>query len=195
MRRKKADIDTLRGSGDVFADLGFADAPLVRLKSRVANEIARTLERRALSTRAAARMLARPPPIFPAFATRTLIASRLTAWCGSPRHSAAGWRYESPKRPDGRRCNPDQAAALRLTARRASTSATVSSTTALRMPFCAAIACTSRSTLSILGAPANSARAAEEGRTSPCAAAAYFSNGTRLSGEAPSLMQSSRTQS
>ena len=53
--KKKADMDTVRGSGDVFADLGFADAPLMRLKSRVANEIARTLDRRALSTRAAAK--------------------------------------------------------------------------------------------------------------------------------------------
>ena len=53
--KKKADMDTVRGSGDVFADLDFADAPLMRLKSRVANEIARTLDRRALSTRAAAK--------------------------------------------------------------------------------------------------------------------------------------------
>ena len=53
--KKKADMDTVRGSGDVFADLDFADAPLMRLKSRVANEIARTLERRGLSTRAAAK--------------------------------------------------------------------------------------------------------------------------------------------
>ena len=55
--------------------------------------------------------------------------------------------------------------------------------------------CTSRSTRSIFGAPANSARAAEDGRISPFAAAAYFSNGTRSSGDAPSSMHSSRTQS
>jgi predicted XRE-type DNA-binding protein len=47
--------DTVRGSGDVFADLGFADAPLMRLKSRVANEIARALDRRDLTVRAGAK--------------------------------------------------------------------------------------------------------------------------------------------
>ena len=45
----------VRGSGDVFADLGFADAPVMRLKSRVANEIVRALDRRELSVRAAAK--------------------------------------------------------------------------------------------------------------------------------------------
>ena len=45
----------VRGSGDVFADLGFADAPVMRLKSRVANEIVRVLDRRELSVRAAAK--------------------------------------------------------------------------------------------------------------------------------------------
>jgi predicted XRE-type DNA-binding protein len=44
----------VRGSGDVFADLRFADAPLMRLKSRVATEIARALDRRQISARAAA---------------------------------------------------------------------------------------------------------------------------------------------
>ena len=45
----------MRGSGDVFADIGFADAPLMRLKSRVANEIARALDRRGASVRAVAK--------------------------------------------------------------------------------------------------------------------------------------------
>ena len=45
----------VRGSGDVFADLGFSDAPLMRLKSRVANEIARALDRRGASVRAMAK--------------------------------------------------------------------------------------------------------------------------------------------
>jgi predicted XRE-type DNA-binding protein len=39
----------------VFADLGFADAPLMRLKSRVATEIVHAVEDRGLSTRAAAK--------------------------------------------------------------------------------------------------------------------------------------------
>jgi len=55
--RKSRDEDHLRGSGDVFTDLGFADAPLMRMKSRIANEIARTLDRRGLSLRSTAKTL------------------------------------------------------------------------------------------------------------------------------------------
>ena len=52
--KKTKHEEIIRGSGDVFADLGFADAPVMRLKSRVATEIARALDRRGLSVRAAA---------------------------------------------------------------------------------------------------------------------------------------------
>lgn len=55
MSRKVPGKDFVRGSGDVFADLGFDDAPLMRLKSRLANEIARVLAHRELSVRAAAK--------------------------------------------------------------------------------------------------------------------------------------------
>jgi predicted XRE-type DNA-binding protein len=55
MKKKADEVDLVLGSGDVFADLGFADAPLMRLKSRVATEIARTLDRRSISARAAAK--------------------------------------------------------------------------------------------------------------------------------------------
>jgi len=54
--------------------------------------------------------------------------------------------------------------------------------------------CTSLSARSILGAPFCSARAAEAGRVRLCAAAAYFSNGTRSPGAAPSLTQRSNTK-
>ena len=54
MKKTKSD-DNVRGSGDVFADLGFADAPLMRMKARIANEIVRSLDRRGLSLRAAAK--------------------------------------------------------------------------------------------------------------------------------------------
>lgn len=54
MKKSKND-DPVRGSGDVFADLGFVDAPLMRMKSRLAGEIARALDRRELSVRAAAK--------------------------------------------------------------------------------------------------------------------------------------------
>ncbi len=53
--KKTRNGDSMRGSGDVFADLGFADAPLMRMKSRLAGEIARALDRRELSVRAAAK--------------------------------------------------------------------------------------------------------------------------------------------
>ena len=55
MSKKTKDDDIIRGSGDVFAELGFGDAPVMRLKSRVATEIARALDRRELSVRAAAK--------------------------------------------------------------------------------------------------------------------------------------------
>ncbi len=54
MNTKKR-IDLVRGSGDVFVDLGFSDAPIMRLKSRVAAQIQRTLDKRRLSVRAAAK--------------------------------------------------------------------------------------------------------------------------------------------
>jgi predicted XRE-type DNA-binding protein len=55
MKRKIKNEDLVQGTGDVFADLGFSDAPVMRLKSQVANEIVRTLDRRKLSTRVAAK--------------------------------------------------------------------------------------------------------------------------------------------
>ena len=54
MKRKSKNDDVIQGSGDIFSDLGFADAPVMRLKSRVASEIARALDRRELTVRAAA---------------------------------------------------------------------------------------------------------------------------------------------
>jgi predicted XRE-type DNA-binding protein len=55
MKRKIKDDDLVRGTGDVFADLGFADAPMMRLKSRVAGEIVRALDQRELTARGAAK--------------------------------------------------------------------------------------------------------------------------------------------
>jgi predicted XRE-type DNA-binding protein len=55
MKMKANEDDLVRGSGDVFADLGFADASLMQLKSRIATEITRALDRRGLSVRAAAK--------------------------------------------------------------------------------------------------------------------------------------------
>lgn len=55
MNKKTKDDDLVRGSGDVFAELGFADAPVMRMKSRVATEIARALDRQKLPVRVAAK--------------------------------------------------------------------------------------------------------------------------------------------
>jgi predicted XRE-type DNA-binding protein len=52
MKNARTD-EFVRGSRDVFSDLGFADAPLMRMKSRLASEIVRTLDRRGLSLRSA----------------------------------------------------------------------------------------------------------------------------------------------
>jgi len=61
-------------------------------------------------------------------------------------------RQAKPDRPT------DQAAAFRFISSLASTHATVASSSAFRMPCCAVMLCTSRSTRSMFGAPANSAR-------------------------------------
>src|SRR5258708_21322039 len=55
MKMKANEDELVRGSGDVFADLGFADASLMRLKSRIATEITRVLDRREFPLRGAAR--------------------------------------------------------------------------------------------------------------------------------------------
>jgi predicted XRE-type DNA-binding protein len=55
MKKRISHENVVHGSGDVFGDLGFPDAPLMRLKSKVANEIVRTLDRRELSVRAGAK--------------------------------------------------------------------------------------------------------------------------------------------
>jgi predicted XRE-type DNA-binding protein len=55
MNRRAKNENFIRGSGDVFSDLGFADAPVMRLKSRVASEIAHALDRRKLPVRTAAK--------------------------------------------------------------------------------------------------------------------------------------------
>jgi predicted XRE-type DNA-binding protein len=55
MRKKTKNDDFVHGTGDVFSDLGFADAPVMRLKARVANAIVRALDRRQLSVRAGAK--------------------------------------------------------------------------------------------------------------------------------------------
>lgn len=53
MNKKAKNDEFVCGSGNVFADLGFADAPVMRMKSRIATEIARALDRRKLPTRTA----------------------------------------------------------------------------------------------------------------------------------------------
>ena len=45
MSRKSKQGDVVRGSGDLFSDLGFADAPVMRMKSRIASHIVRALDR------------------------------------------------------------------------------------------------------------------------------------------------------
>lgn len=55
MKKTSSDAGVIRGSGNVFSDLGFVDASLMRLKSQLANEITRVLDRRHLSVRVAAK--------------------------------------------------------------------------------------------------------------------------------------------
>src|SRR6516225_146932 len=120
--------------------------------------------------------------------------SRLPAHLSEPKSGNPTSSRDGDGRYEWRGLPQAAAAFLRLASSRASTSATVASMTALRRPFCAAIACTSLSARSIFGTPLLSARAADDGRVSDCAAAAYFSNGTRSSRLAPSLTQRSTTK-
>ena len=50
---KKADMDVIRGSGNVFRDLGHPNADLCQFKAILAAEIIKTLDRQRLSLRAA----------------------------------------------------------------------------------------------------------------------------------------------
>jgi predicted XRE-type DNA-binding protein len=50
------DLDVLRGSGNVFADLGDADAETKQLKAQMAAEIIHTLNKRGLTVRQAAKV-------------------------------------------------------------------------------------------------------------------------------------------
>jgi predicted XRE-type DNA-binding protein len=55
MARKKAEVDA--GSGDVFADLGYADAKERRLKVELAMEVNRALEKLGVTQARAAKLL------------------------------------------------------------------------------------------------------------------------------------------
>lgn len=54
MTEKIGNRDIISDSANAFADLGFDDAVVTHLKSRLGTQIARTLDRRKLSVRAAA---------------------------------------------------------------------------------------------------------------------------------------------
>ena len=49
------EFEVLRGSGNIFADFGDADAEAKKLKATIAAEIIATLDKRGLSVRAAAK--------------------------------------------------------------------------------------------------------------------------------------------
>jgi predicted XRE-type DNA-binding protein len=50
----KKDIEVVRGSGNVFADLGMADAETLRLKAQLAAKIIKRLDEMKMTVRAAA---------------------------------------------------------------------------------------------------------------------------------------------
>jgi predicted XRE-type DNA-binding protein len=54
---KKTEIRIVEGSGNVYADLGYADAAEMQRKSRLAAEIARAIKARHLTQEAAAELL------------------------------------------------------------------------------------------------------------------------------------------
>src|SRR5258708_840382 len=107
-------------------------------------------------------------------------------------HSAEQRRGRAGGKPPA--TQTQAAAFFRFASSRASTSATCASIAGWLRPFCLAISCTSLSARSMNCAPFCSARAADAGRERLCAAAAYFSNGTKSAGLAPSLTQRSNTK-
>jgi hypothetical protein len=71
--------------------------------------------------------------------------------------------------------------------------ATVSSSTAFRMPRALMLSVPPIDPLDVRRAPKQRAPRIVDGRINPFAAAAYFSNGTRSPGDAPSFRHSPRT--
>jgi len=56
MKAKDDDMELIRGSGNVFADFGDADAETKQLKAQMAADIINTLDARGLSVRAGAKV-------------------------------------------------------------------------------------------------------------------------------------------
>ena len=74
------DFELIRGSGNVFRDLGYPDADLRHAKAVLAAEIIKALDERQWSTRRAEEEPASITPILPASAGRTLNGSALSGW-------------------------------------------------------------------------------------------------------------------
>ncbi len=93
---KSEKLQVVRGSWNVFHDLGHKNADAEQFKAILAAEIIKALDRDGLRVRAAhgrtgiaaARLLAYP-------VTQTLEGSPLIALCPSSTGSASGWRLKS----------------------------------------------------------------------------------------------------
>jgi len=77
---KSEGIELVRGSGNVFRDLGHASPDVEQLKAILAAEIIKMLDRKGLSVRGAHPARELPPPTFPAFAMPIWTALPSTAW-------------------------------------------------------------------------------------------------------------------
>ena len=80
---KSEELEVVRGSGNVFRDLGYENADVEQLKAVLAAEIIQTLDREGLSVRAAHSRTGLRRPTSRAFGTRTSGDLPWTASCRS----------------------------------------------------------------------------------------------------------------
>ena len=61
-RRKMQDVEVEKGSGNVYADLGYADADEMLIKAQLVSKIAEIIKRKGFTQTQAAKMLGMPQP-------------------------------------------------------------------------------------------------------------------------------------
>ena len=88
---KKERLEVVRGSGNVFRDLGHKSADAEQFKAILAAEIVKVVDRECLSVRGAHRLTGIAAADFSASATRISAASLSTALCQSLTCSGHAW--------------------------------------------------------------------------------------------------------
>jgi hypothetical protein len=92
---KNGPLEGIRGSGNVFRDLGHVNADVEQFKALLAAEIIKALDRENLTYGGRTPAQESRRPTSPAFATPILHASLSIAWSASSTASAPGLRSSS----------------------------------------------------------------------------------------------------